>query len=188
MKLKIIKIHHHPIAVLEGTDHSLASVQDVLDLLADAGYQGAKKIMIKKEHLHPDFFDLKTGLAGEMLQVDDLPAAAEGGLLPDRPAAGEFDLGRLQPGGRGDLERNFTTLVAVLGDQHGGLVRGVQPGHRLGDSVEAGLVIGPDLGRPLLVTQQPSHQHQVAPILIGRLEVDVDDLDPDPLQAGAQFV
>ena len=68
MKLKTITINEKAIAALESTDHALSSVQDALDLLADADYQGARRIMIKKGHLHPDFYDLKTGLAGDMLQ------------------------------------------------------------------------------------------------------------------------
>ena len=68
MKMTIIKVHEHPIAVLESIDPPLSTVQDALDLMVNADYQGARKIMIKKEHLHPDFFDLKTRLAGEMLQ------------------------------------------------------------------------------------------------------------------------
>jgi hypothetical protein len=68
LKLSIHKINNIPIAALEAADHAIAGVQDTLDLLADADYQGARRIMIKKEHLHPDFYDLKTGLAGEIIQ------------------------------------------------------------------------------------------------------------------------
>ena len=68
MKLSIHKINNIPLAVLERTDYPLSSVQDALDLIANADYQGARRIMIKKDHLHPDFFDLKTGLAGDILQ------------------------------------------------------------------------------------------------------------------------
>ena len=68
MKLTIHKINNISLAALEAADHAIANVQDTLDLIANADYQGARKIMIKKEHLHPDFFDLKTRLAGEMLQ------------------------------------------------------------------------------------------------------------------------
>ncbi|SDM35841.1 protein of unknown function [Catalinimonas alkaloidigena] len=46
----------------------IRTAQDALDLLANAGYQGADKLIVHERHLSPDFFDLKTGLAGEMLQ------------------------------------------------------------------------------------------------------------------------
>lgn len=68
MKLTILKINDIPIAVLKSVDQPISTIQDALDLLGNADYQGARKIMIKKEHLHKDFFDLKTRLAGDILQ------------------------------------------------------------------------------------------------------------------------
>ena len=44
------------------------SPQDMLDIMADIGYGGCYNIIIHKQVLHNDFFDLKTGLAGEILQ------------------------------------------------------------------------------------------------------------------------
>lgn len=41
---------------------------DILDLMADAGYNSCDILMIRRESFHPTFFDLKTGLAGEILQ------------------------------------------------------------------------------------------------------------------------
>jgi len=46
----------------------LNKVQDALDFMADADYNGAQKIILNKENIHPDFFKLATGLAGEVLQ------------------------------------------------------------------------------------------------------------------------
>ncbi len=42
--------------------------QDALDIMADANYNGARKIIIHEKNLIPDFFKLATGLAGEILQ------------------------------------------------------------------------------------------------------------------------
>lgn len=42
--------------------------QDALDLMADCGYQGARSIIIQEKNIIPDFFDLKTGIAGDILQ------------------------------------------------------------------------------------------------------------------------
>ncbi len=39
-----------------------------LDLLGNLYYQGFDKIIIHEHNLSPNFFDLKTGLAGEILQ------------------------------------------------------------------------------------------------------------------------
>jgi hypothetical protein len=46
----------------------IKSVQDALDLMADCGYQGAIGMIIREEQISPDFFDLQTRLAGEILQ------------------------------------------------------------------------------------------------------------------------
>ncbi len=46
----------------------IESVQDILDIMADAGYNGCKGIIIHENTLNPGFFDLKTKLAGEILQ------------------------------------------------------------------------------------------------------------------------
>jgi tyrosine-protein phosphatase YwqE len=68
MKLTILKLNNIPIAILESIESPINSVQDALDLLENANSQGIRKIMIKKEHLHKDFFNLKSGLAGEIIQ------------------------------------------------------------------------------------------------------------------------
>lgn len=44
------------------------STEDMLDLIAEASYNDCHKVIINSESLNPDFFDLKTGLAGDMLQ------------------------------------------------------------------------------------------------------------------------
>lgn len=65
------KIHQHrqkQIAELISNKVQISCVQDALDLMGNADYQGARKIIIKEEHLSPDFFDLKTGIAGDILQ------------------------------------------------------------------------------------------------------------------------
>lgn len=56
--------------VAELTDEPVVftEVQDILDVMADAGTNGCFKIILKEENLHPDFFKLHTGLAGEILQ------------------------------------------------------------------------------------------------------------------------
>ncbi|WP_276090610.1 DUF4180 domain-containing protein [Pedobacter sp. JY14-1] len=46
----------------------LASVEDGLDLLGDLYYQGYDCIIIPDQNISEKFFDLKTKLAGEVLQ------------------------------------------------------------------------------------------------------------------------
>jgi len=50
------------------SDTVLAETQDFLDLMANAGYSGAEKMIIHKHNLPEDFFRLETRLAGEILQ------------------------------------------------------------------------------------------------------------------------
>lgn len=42
--------------------------QDALDILANCGYQGAEGIIMQERQFSDEFFDLKTGVAGEVLQ------------------------------------------------------------------------------------------------------------------------
>ena len=44
------------------------NLEDGTDLLGNVYYQGYEKIIICKNNITPDFFDLKTKLAGEILQ------------------------------------------------------------------------------------------------------------------------
>ena len=46
----------------------IEKTEDGLDLLGNLYYQGFDKIIINEENITPDFFDLKTGIAGEILQ------------------------------------------------------------------------------------------------------------------------
>lgn len=46
----------------------IRNVRDALDLMANCNYQGARRIILHARNLTPDFFDLKTGIAGEILQ------------------------------------------------------------------------------------------------------------------------
>lgn len=56
------------IAEVKSAGTVIGQTQDALDLMANADYLGARKIMIREEQMDPAFFDLKTGMAGEILQ------------------------------------------------------------------------------------------------------------------------
>ena len=43
-------------------------VQDALDIMANAAYSGATKLILHEKNITPDFFDLKTRIAGDILQ------------------------------------------------------------------------------------------------------------------------
>jgi hypothetical protein len=53
--------------VLPGSDQ-IAGPDEILDIMVESGYHGSNAIILYDKCLKPDFFDLKTGLAGEILQ------------------------------------------------------------------------------------------------------------------------
>ncbi len=68
MNIKIHSTNETKIAELSSDRIEINSVQDALDLMADADYSGARSIIIKEENIIPDFFKLGSGIAGEILQ------------------------------------------------------------------------------------------------------------------------
>ena len=68
MELKIHKNSNHCIAELVSSKIEIRNVQDALDLMGEAGALEAGCLVLNKENLIPDFFDLSTGIAGEILQ------------------------------------------------------------------------------------------------------------------------
>jgi len=68
MELHISENNGRTIAELRTRSIAINSADDALDLIGNSGYLGADGIIIYKSSLHESFFDLKTGLAGEILQ------------------------------------------------------------------------------------------------------------------------
>ena len=68
MNIKIHQINGTSIAEVISEVLIITSLQDALDLIGNCSYQGAEKIIVYKQNITPDFFDLKTKLAGEVLQ------------------------------------------------------------------------------------------------------------------------
>jgi hypothetical protein len=58
------------VAIVDSSDIIIHDVQDALDLMASISYNnnGCYKIMINKSNITKDFFELKTRLAGDILQ------------------------------------------------------------------------------------------------------------------------
>lgn len=61
-------MNHHIIAELNSKSIVIQSVNDALDLLANANAHESNKIIVRNINITTDFFDLKTRLAGEILQ------------------------------------------------------------------------------------------------------------------------
>ena len=68
MNIKIIKIKGKNIADMTNENIEFNNVQDAIDLLGNCSFNGAQSVIISKECITPEFFDLKTGLAGDILQ------------------------------------------------------------------------------------------------------------------------
>ncbi len=56
------------IAEIISDDMIIQSVQDGLDLIGNIYYQGFDKVILYERNITPEFFDLKTKIAGEILQ------------------------------------------------------------------------------------------------------------------------
>jgi hypothetical protein len=64
MEIKIIDNAAHVTAA----DIILADTDDALQLIADCWQAEGKRIVLRAENIAPTFFDLRTGVAGEVLQ------------------------------------------------------------------------------------------------------------------------
>lgn len=56
------------IAEIIDDDFIINNTQDAIDLLGETGSNNCERIIIREKNLHKDFFNLKTGLAGDILQ------------------------------------------------------------------------------------------------------------------------
>ncbi len=56
------------IAEIISDEMIIGSAEDGLDLLGNIYYQGFDKVIMYEKNITPDFFDLKTRIAGEILQ------------------------------------------------------------------------------------------------------------------------
>ena len=70
MEIKTHEINNTRIAEVISDKIIIQNSQDGLDLLGNIYYQDFDKIIIYKEDITPEFFDLKTKIAGDILQRD----------------------------------------------------------------------------------------------------------------------
>jgi len=68
MEIVIHENGNSKVAEIKSAEIIVTKVQDALDIMADADYNGARKIILYEKNFHSDFFKLRTGLAGEILQ------------------------------------------------------------------------------------------------------------------------
>ena len=69
MNLNVTRVGKETVAEVEADEPVVRTPQDALDLLATAQYgHEATCLLLYAHNLTPEFFDLKTGLAGDVLQ------------------------------------------------------------------------------------------------------------------------
>lgn len=68
MIIKIHEINHTKIAELSSDDFIISTIEDGIDLVGNMYYQGYDNVIIFEKNITPAFFDLKTKIAGEILQ------------------------------------------------------------------------------------------------------------------------
>jgi hypothetical protein len=68
MKINIFEVNGTTLAELISDEIIITDPQDALDIMAEAGYMGSDKLIFHEKNIGSDFFDLKSRLAGEILQ------------------------------------------------------------------------------------------------------------------------
>jgi hypothetical protein len=68
MEIKEHEVGQVKIAEVISDEIVVKNAEDGLDLLGNLYYQGFDKIILHEQNITPEFFDLKNGIAGEILQ------------------------------------------------------------------------------------------------------------------------
>ena len=68
MDINLISVNDYYIAEIVSDIIEINTAQDALDILANCAYQDARRIVMYQENISDSFFDLKTTLAGDILQ------------------------------------------------------------------------------------------------------------------------
>lgn len=61
-------IHDVPVLLCAPEGEAIAHESDALDLIGDAGYQGAAWVVVPVERFDETFFELRTRVAGDVIQ------------------------------------------------------------------------------------------------------------------------
>lgn len=68
MPIRTTTVNDHIIAELVSDEVVIKTTGDVLDLMANCYVKKAQAVIIYEKYIVPEFFDLKTGILGEILQ------------------------------------------------------------------------------------------------------------------------
>jgi hypothetical protein len=67
-RIELTDINGKKTAILISDEMIMNNAQDAVDIMANCSYMGADQIIVSEKNITPDFFDLRTGVAGEILQ------------------------------------------------------------------------------------------------------------------------
>ncbi|PHN08217.1 DUF4180 domain-containing protein [Flavilitoribacter nigricans] len=68
MEIRLIERDGATIALPATTQYRIRNAQDAAELLVNSQYAGTNKVVLFAEQLVPEFFELRSGIAGEILQ------------------------------------------------------------------------------------------------------------------------
>ncbi|TCV08264.1 uncharacterized protein DUF4180, partial [Sphingobacterium alimentarium] len=68
MDIKTHEIDNHKIAEISAEEVLIAKLEDALDITGTLYYDGYDRVILYQKNLTPAFFDLKTKIAGDILQ------------------------------------------------------------------------------------------------------------------------
>lgn len=68
LKIELLEISNQSFAKIISDEIIFKSIETATDIMAEAFFSGVLHIIAEKKHFASDFFDLKTKLAGEILQ------------------------------------------------------------------------------------------------------------------------
>ncbi|MCF0071057.1 DUF4180 domain-containing protein [Dyadobacter sp. CY261] len=68
MNIHIHQNNETPVAEVLSDQTLIRTPEEALQLMVDLYYQDYDRIILHEQNIIPDFFDLKTGIAGEILQ------------------------------------------------------------------------------------------------------------------------
>jgi hypothetical protein len=68
MKINVLEINGNNIAELVSENIEINKTQDALDLMGNCFGSKISRVILYEKNMIPEFFDLKTGIAGEILQ------------------------------------------------------------------------------------------------------------------------
>lgn len=68
MEFEIKEVNNTRIAEVIAEERVISNAADGTDLIGNLYYQDVDRVILHQENIIPEFFDLKTGIAGEVLQ------------------------------------------------------------------------------------------------------------------------